>query len=52
MLNGKRPTECDYCWRIQDQNNFSDRVYKSIDGFSINDHDKIKEAGEEDVSDM
>ena len=51
MLNGKRPTECDYCWRIEDhQNNFSDRVYKSIDGFSINDHDKIKEmTGEEDV---
>jgi organic radical activating enzyme len=31
MIAGERPTECDYCWRIEDigRENVSDRVYKS-----------------------
>ena len=32
MLEGKRPDECSYCWRVEDigdDNVFSDRVYKS-----------------------
>lgn len=31
MLDGKRPAECDYCWRIEDMGDdyFSDRIYKS-----------------------
>lgn len=30
MLEGKRPSECDYCWRVEDQgDSLSDRVYKS-----------------------
>lgn len=33
MLNGERPSECDYCWRIEDAapENLSDRTYKSAD---------------------
>lgn len=33
MVNGERPSECDYCWRIEDQNkdHFSDRHYKTSD---------------------
>ena len=32
MLNGQRPAECDYCWRIEDNTEqFSDRVYQSIE---------------------
>ena len=33
MLNGERPSECDYCWRIEDQDkdHFSDRHYKTSD---------------------
>lgn len=32
MLEGKRPSECDYCWRVEDSGNkFSDRSYKSAD---------------------
>ncbi len=33
MLNGSRPKECDYCWRVEDssKDNYSDRVYKSAD---------------------
>ena len=31
MLDGKRPSECDYCWRVEDMGDeyFSDRIYKS-----------------------
>jgi organic radical activating enzyme len=31
MLEGKRPAECSYCWKIEDigRDNISDRVYKS-----------------------
>jgi len=31
MLNGERPPECEYCWKIEDigRDNISDRVYKS-----------------------
>ncbi|MBC7715159.1 MAG: twitch domain-containing radical SAM protein [Rhizobacter sp.] len=33
MLQGKRPSECQYCWQIEDLggNHISDRVYKSTD---------------------
>lgn len=33
MLEGKRPAECSYCWRVEDLKNdsiYSDRVYKSM----------------------
>lgn len=31
MLEGERPKECDYCWRVEDMGKkyFSDRIYKS-----------------------
>ncbi len=36
MLNGERPVECDYCWRIEDHSDhFSDRVTKSITSWSL-----------------
>jgi hypothetical protein len=36
MLEGKRPAECDYCWRVEDggQGSLSDRVYKSADSWA------------------
>lgn len=36
MLDGVRPEECDYCWRVEDngQGSFSDRVYKSADNWA------------------
>lgn len=36
MLEGKRPAECDYCWRVEDegQGSLSDRVYKSADAWA------------------
>ena len=40
MLEGKRPVECEYCWKVEDISSeyISDRVYKSI----IYKEDKIK----------
>lgn len=51
MLTGQRPKECDFCWRIEDNTgNISDRVLKSLDQFSIHDHDDIaKLKGDENI---
>lgn len=44
MLEGKRPAECDYCWRVEDNNTrsdddsqsvYSDRIYKSADPWAL-----------------
>ena len=38
MLEGVRPDECEYCWRVEDSdpdgNVFSDRITKSIDSWA------------------
>jgi organic radical activating enzyme len=45
MLEGKRPSECNYCWNVEDSSSsFSDRVFKSTEPWSINDFDKIKDS--------
>lgn len=31
MLEGHRPSECDYCWRVEDIGAISDRTYKSME---------------------
>lgn len=52
MLAGKKPAECDYCWRVEDANNgeFSDRVFKSLEPWALKDHDVIQQMnGDEDV---
>jgi len=52
MLNGERPDECDYCWRIEDNtNSYSDRVQKSLQDWSLIDHDKIiASTGDENIN--
>lgn len=43
MLEGKRPDECDYCWRVEDNSNrFSDRLFKSIEEWSQPHFEHIK----------
>ena len=50
MLEGKRPSECDYCWRIEDNGEISDRSYKSSEYWAVDDFDKISQySGNEDV---
>ena len=42
MLNGKRPSECEYCWNIEDNSDaYSDRVYKSTEPWSSEHFDEI-----------
>lgn len=50
MLAGERPTECGYCWKIEDLpgDNFSDRTYKTTDeNWSIPFIDRVLTAGAE-----
>lgn len=44
MIDGKRPSECDYCWRIEDLNTdeLSDRIYKSSEPWSLRQLGDIK----------
>ena len=42
MLDGKRPSECNYCWNVEDNSNsFSDRVFKSQEEWSLPEYDNI-----------
>ena len=52
MLAGKRPAECDYCWRIEDNTDeYSDRIQKSLQSWSRIDHDKIiASTGDENIN--
>lgn len=46
MLEGKRPEECDYCWKVEDNSDqISDRVFKSHEPWSKPYLEEIKELG-------
>lgn len=50
MLNGERPKECEYCWRMEDLGNISDRVIRNAEPFAKNDLDIFKNyTGDENV---
>ena len=44
MLEGQRPSECDYCWRIEDNGSPSDRFFKSLEPWALDNHDAIQES--------
>jgi organic radical activating enzyme len=52
MLRGIRPSECTYCWRVEDETNndgvYSDRIYKSHI-YTQQEIETIKNIGLEDV---
>src|SRR5690606_12516844 len=53
MIEGTRPKECDYCWRIEDANpdNISDRITKSSEDWASPYFDQIvKMKPEEDIN--
>ncbi len=51
MLDGKRPDECSYCWKVEDRGNYlSDRITKSFNDWSRNSFDKILQAGPEGIN--
>jgi len=51
MLEGSRPTECDYCWRVEDSSlnstvtSYSDRIVKSSNSWASGTIDKIVQQG-------
>jgi len=50
MLSGQRPTECSYCWNMEDQGKLSDRHYRSGEPWAAVDFEQIKNSsGAEDV---
>jgi organic radical activating enzyme len=50
MLNDQKPSECDYCWRVEESDGVSDRHYKSLEPWAITDFDEtIKLTGDEDI---
>jgi organic radical activating enzyme len=50
MLAGERPTECQYCWNMEDQDKLSDRHYRSGEPWAAVDFETIKNStGEENV---
>ena len=51
MLKGERPSECDYCWRMEDGGNLSDRPSKSMEHWAVKDYDDIvRLQGDENVT--
>ena len=49
MLAGQRPSECQYCWNMEDEGKLSDRHYRSGEPWAAVDFDKIKNStGDED----
>ena len=53
MMEGGRPDECDYCWRVEDANadssiedkNFSDRIIKSASPWAISRIEEVMKHG-------
>jgi hypothetical protein len=50
MLRQERPTECSYCWNMEDQGKLSDRHYRSGEPWAAVDFERIKNStGTEDI---
>jgi len=50
MLNDKKPSECDYCWRVEERGGLSDRHSKSIEPWALEHFDAVTEyKGDEDI---
>jgi len=51
MLRQERPTECSYCWNMEDQGKLSDRHYRSGEPWAAVDFEQIKNStgAEDDV---
>jgi pyruvate-formate lyase-activating enzyme len=50
MLDGVRPSECDYCWRAEDAGRISDRVYKSGSSWAKVNFESVKKNKTADVN--
>jgi len=50
MLNGERPSECDYCWKVEDMGNVSDRYFKTSEPWAWPNVPKILASGTRDIN--
>lgn len=50
MLDGERPSECDYCWKVEDLGNISDRYLKSGEPWAFHLIPKILETKTQDIN--
>ena len=50
MLDGVRPKECDYCWKVEDMKNVSDRIFKTVEPWAWPLIPKILESGTADIN--
>lgn len=50
MIDGERPSECDYCWKAEDSGHISDRVYKSASSWAKINFDSVLKNKTEDVN--
>ena len=50
MLDGERPSECDYCWKAEDAGHISDRVYKSASAWAKINFESVIENKTKDVN--
>lgn len=41
MKEGGKPSECDYCWRVENNDGLSDRFFKSLEFWALEEHDEI-----------
>jgi len=49
MIRGEKPTECQYCWNMENLGKLSDRHYRSGEAWAAVDFEKIKNSiGNED----
>tara|TARA_B100000965_G_scaffold172434_1_gene144055 strand:- start:15553 stop:17127 length:1575 start_codon:yes stop_codon:yes gene_type:complete len=50
MLNNEKPSECDYCWRVEAEGQKSDRFFKSLENWASDYYDEIIQLnGSEDI---
>jgi len=47
MLSGEKPSECDYCWRVEHNDGPSDRYFKSLENWALSEHDTVLKNGHE-----
>jgi hypothetical protein len=45
MMNGIRPSECSYCWKMEDLGHLSDRHYRSSEEWSAPHFENVLKAG-------
>ena len=49
MIDGVRPEGCSYCWRLEDNNQISDRLYRSGEPWAMQEYENILANPQQDV---